>query len=36
LKELYAANGQTGYIASNRVDFTVTLPEAFKVFACAV
>jgi HK97 family phage major capsid protein len=35
LKELYAANGQTGYIASNRVDFTVTLPEAFKVLACA-
>ena len=36
LKELYAANGQTGYIASNRVDFTVTLPDAFKVLACAV
>ena len=36
LKELYAANGQTGYIASNRVDFAVTLPEAFKVLACAV
>ena len=35
LKELYAANGQTGYIASNRVDFTVTLPEAFKVLANA-
>lgn len=35
LKELYAANGQTGYIASNRVDFTVTLPDAFKVLACA-
>jgi HK97 family phage major capsid protein len=35
LKELYAANGQTGYIASNRVDFTVTLPEAFKILACA-
>lgn len=36
LKELYAANGQTGYIASNRVDFTVTLPSAFSVLACAV
>ena len=35
LKELYAANGQTGYIASNRVDFTVTLPSAFSVFAMA-
>lgn len=35
LKELYAANGQTGYIASNRVDFAVTLPEAFKVLAMA-
>jgi len=35
LKELYAANGQTGYIASNRVDFTVTLPSAFSVLACA-
>ena len=36
LKELYAANGQTGYIASNRVDFAVTLPSAFSVLACAV
>ena len=35
LKELYAASGQTGYIASTRCDFTVTLSEAFKVFACA-
>jgi len=35
LKELYAANGQTGYIASNRVDFAVTLPSAFSVLANA-
>jgi HK97 family phage major capsid protein len=35
LKELYTASGQTGYIASTRCDFTVTLSEAFKVFACA-
>jgi len=35
LKELYAANGQTGYIASNRVDFAVTLPSAFSVLATA-
>jgi HK97 family phage major capsid protein len=35
LKELYAASGQTGYIASTRCDFTVTLSEAFKVLACA-
>lgn len=30
LKELYQATGQVGYIASNRVDCTVTLSEAFK------
>jgi len=35
LKELYAASGQTGYIASTRCDFSVTLNEAFKVLACA-
>lgn len=35
LKELYAANGQTGYIASNRVDFAVTLPSAFSILANA-
>ena len=35
LKELYAANGQTGYIASNRDDFAVTLPSAFSILANA-
>lgn len=35
LKELYASSGQTGYIAANRCDFTVTLSEAFSVLACA-
>ena len=36
LKELYASTGQTGYLAATRCDFSVTLSEAFKVFACAV
>ena len=35
LKELFAVNSQTGYIATTRCDFAVTLADAFRVFACA-
>ena len=31
LNELYAATGQVGYIASQRVDGKLILPEAIKV-----
>ena len=33
LKELFASNGQTGYLAVNRCDFSITLKDAFSVFA---
>ena len=33
LNELYAANGQVGYLASQRVDGKLILPEAIKVLA---
>jgi hypothetical protein len=36
LKELFAVNSQTGFIATTRCDFAVTLPSAFSVLACAV
>jgi len=36
LKEIFAVNSQTGYIATTRCDFAVTLPSAFSVLACAV
>jgi HK97 family phage major capsid protein len=35
LKEIFAVNSQTGYIATTRCDFAVTLADAFRVFACA-
>jgi len=35
LKELYAGTGQTGYLATNRVDFSITLKDAFSVLATA-
>jgi len=34
LKELFAVNSQTGYIATTRCDFAVTLADAFRVLAC--
>ena len=33
LKELYAGSGQTGYLAVSRCDFSITLKDAFSVFA---
>jgi HK97 family phage major capsid protein len=33
LNELYAANGQVGYLASQRVDGKLVLPEAVKTLA---
>lgn len=35
LKELFAVNSQTGYIATTRCDFSITLNTAFSVLACA-
>jgi HK97 family phage major capsid protein len=34
LKELFAVNSQTGYIATTRCDFAVTLADAFRVLIC--
>ena len=34
LKELFAVNSQTGYIATTRCDFAVTLADAFRVLVC--
>jgi HK97 family phage major capsid protein len=34
LKELFAINSQTGYVATTRCDFAVTLADAFRVLAC--
>ena len=35
MKEIFAGSGQVGYLATNRVDFSITLKDAFSVLACA-
>ena len=32
MKELFAGSGQVGYLATNRVDFSITLKDAFSVY----